>query len=32
MSYTVFFIIVSVIVWLFVAAVLILTSPKPHKK
>jgi hypothetical protein len=32
MSFTVFFIIVSVVVWLFVAAVLVLTAPKQHKK
>ena len=32
MSFTVFFIIVSVVVWLFVGAVLLLTAPKPHKK
>ena len=32
MSLTVFFIIVSVVVWLFIAYVLILTTPKPHKK
>jgi hypothetical protein len=32
MSFTVFFIILSVLVWLFAAAVLVLTAPKPHKK
>jgi hypothetical protein len=32
MSFTNFFIIVSVFVWLFAAVVLILTTPKPHKK
>jgi len=32
MSFTVFFIIISIVVWLFVAAMLVLTAPKPHKK
>ena len=32
MSYTVFFTIFSIVLWLFVAAVLILTAPKPHNK
>ena len=32
MSFTVFFIIVSIFVWLFAAVVLVLTTQKPHKK
>jgi hypothetical protein len=32
MSFTIFFIIVSVITWLFIAAVLYMTTPKTHKK
>jgi hypothetical protein len=32
MSLSVFFIIVSVAVWLFVGAVLLLTTPKSHKR
>ena len=31
-SLTVFFIIISVLLWAFAAAVLVLTAPKPHKK
>ena len=32
MSFTVFFIIISVVVWLFVGIVLALSTPKTHKK
>jgi uncharacterized membrane protein YdfJ with MMPL/SSD domain len=32
MSFTVSFIIISIVVWIFAAIVLVLTAPKPHKK